>query len=256
MSELQKSISKISSENKMLIKENQNLKNSLTDLKCSKMQDNLIFHGIPESNENENCQNIIHDICRRHLKICDAEEIVIDRAHRIGNSSRDEGPRPIVVKFNQFQQREEIRNKKQVLATTDESKHIRITEQYPKVVRERRKQLYPIFNEARQNNQRAVLVRDRLYINWVLYNSESELDLCTNGAEVSDSDVMQFNLNGERRKRCGRGGRGRRGRGGRGGNEFNRQDRFRQRSPINRNSTSSNHSKPSSSQMDESFTSK
>ncbi|KAJ8309250.1 hypothetical protein KUTeg_014124 [Tegillarca granosa] len=141
MSELQKSISKISSENKMLIKENQNLKNSLTDLKCRSMHDNLIFHGIPESNENENCQNIIHDICRRHLKICDAERIVIDRAHRIGNSSRDEGPRPIVVKFNQFQQREEI----------------------------------------------------------------------------------------QRRKRCGRGGRG--------GNEFNRQDRFRQRSPINRNIT-------------------
>lgn len=56
-----------------------------------------------------------------------------------------------------------------------------------------------------------MLVRDRLYINGALYNSDSELDLGTNNAEKPDSNAEQFSLNGGRRKHWGRGTLGGRG---------------------------------------------
>jgi hypothetical protein len=48
-----------------------------------------------------------------------------------------------------------------------------VTEQYPQEVKERRKALIPEMIEARKQGKRAVLVRDKLYINNILFDPES-----------------------------------------------------------------------------------
>lgn len=49
-----------------------------------------------------------------------------------------------------------------------------VFDQFPQIVQERRKELIPVMLEARRNNKKAVLVRDKLYINNKLYKPEAE----------------------------------------------------------------------------------
>jgi hypothetical protein len=69
--------------------------------------------------------------------------------------------RPIVAKFIRFKDKELIRKNSKKLKGTK----IGISEQYPKEIAQERKKLYLIMKEARQNGSKAVMIRDKLYIN-------------------------------------------------------------------------------------------
>lgn len=149
------------------IKLNAQMKEEILDLQCRSMRDNLLFYNIKEAQnkETEDCVRIIQDICSSELEIM--EDVSIERAHRIGK--RESGKiRPIVVKFTRFPQRELVRKSAYKLKNTDLS----ISEQFPREIQDRRKQLLPVLKQAKANNRKTVFVKDKLFIDGRLYRQD------------------------------------------------------------------------------------
>ncbi|XP_062607463.1 uncharacterized protein LOC134269280 [Saccostrea cucullata] len=146
MGTLKKNTEEMEKEVEQMKQSQKNIEDSITDLKCRSMENNLLFYGLAEYNGNrrENCVRLINDFCETELETPNVRQ-QIERAHRIGQLNRENtNPRPIVVKFSTFRERERIRKKATKLSSTP----YRIQEQYPKEIYEQRKQLYPKLNEA------------------------------------------------------------------------------------------------------------
>lgn len=75
------------------------------------------------------------------------------------------GPRPIVAKFEYFKQREYIRS----LGKRLKDKPFGINEQFPPLIMERRRALFPIYHNNRRNSHRVSLIADKLYIDNKLF---------------------------------------------------------------------------------------
>lgn len=82
----------------------------------------------------------------------------------MGNRTNNyDSPRPIVAKFEHFKDREEVRF---TAPKTLKGKPYGVREQFPKIVEEKRKILYPEMKRARSDSRNKVrLVRDKLFIN-------------------------------------------------------------------------------------------
>lgn len=148
-------------------KENKLMKETILDLQTRSMRDNLIFSGIQEKSP-DNPESLIKNFMTTHLRLPPdtVQNITFHRVHRLGKQS-DNRPRPIIAKFEHFQQKELVKSKgKELKGTT-----FRLNDQYPREINERRKILYPILKENRKNNKRASLVVDRLYIDGQLFRS-------------------------------------------------------------------------------------
>ena len=139
---------------------------SIVDPQCRSMRDNLIFTGIDEPNllpdETEDTEKSLYDFLPKEMNIY--EKIPFHRIHRIGPREREnDDPRPIVAKFKRYEDREFVRLK---APQSLRGKSYGVREQFPKVIEDQRKRLYPEAKRARENKQNKVrLVRDRLFIN-------------------------------------------------------------------------------------------
>ena len=89
---------------KTLETKNKTLEDKTNDLEFRSMRENLLFHGIEES-QNENYELLVKRFIAEDLEI--GEDIKIDRAHRLGKPKGR--TRPIVVKFHKYRQRELVR---------------------------------------------------------------------------------------------------------------------------------------------------
>lgn len=142
------------------------LREQVIDLQSRSMRDNLLFTGIAEAEGNvvEDTANVVQNLLEQKLEI-PKEDVDIDRCHRIGVRRRDGRPRTIVVKFRRSNDRERVKKNAAKLKNTN----IYINEQFPREIEERRKKLRPILKQAKRDGKRAVLVRDKLYINGDLF---------------------------------------------------------------------------------------
>ena len=52
-----------------LEEKNTKLENKVTDLESRSVRDNLLFYGIPEGGEHENCEVLVKEICVDHVKM-------------------------------------------------------------------------------------------------------------------------------------------------------------------------------------------
>ena len=119
---------------------------TLIDLQCRSMRDNLVFSGIgevtlKEDEEYEDVQKSLNTSLEYEMGIY--EQIQFHRVHRIGAYDKDtakESPRPIIAKFEKFKDREYVRSRAR---DTFKGKPFGIREQYPKVIEQKRKALYP-----------------------------------------------------------------------------------------------------------------
>jgi len=68
--------------------------------------------------------------------------------------------KPIVCRFKNFKDREVVRKAARELKGT----RYGVSEQFPKEINDRRKLLWPYFQEARRQNKKTYFKRDRLYI--------------------------------------------------------------------------------------------
>lgn len=154
---------------------NESMKEELLDLRCRSMRDNLIFTNIPENVQHvdgRHFENTEQELNAFLLNKLGLNDVKFERVHRIASKDknrRDRGPRPIVAKFTFFKQREEVRKSGYKLKNTSFGIH----EQFPDEVEETRRNLYPILRQARRENKKAVLVRDRLYVNGELVRPEA-----------------------------------------------------------------------------------
>ena len=109
----------------------------ITELECRAMRENLIFYGIAESVD-ENCEILVKNMCSVNLGIDTAKTFTFDRAHRLGGDNSKK-PRPIVVKFHYFSEREKVRLKSYEQDSKDRLKQAKlgVGEQWPSYVRQR-----------------------------------------------------------------------------------------------------------------------
>ena len=143
------------------------------------MQENLLFFGINESNGNdrEDTESTLRTFLKEEIYSDDedmVDNLVFDRVHRLGKTrwNLDTHPRPIVAKFEKYNDRENVRKKGIELNKKRNGYSVR--EQFPQEIEQRRKELYPIMRKFQQNeNNRVALIRDKLYINGKQYQHQT-----------------------------------------------------------------------------------
>ena len=142
------------------------LEDAIVDLQCRSMKNNLIFTNLlehPEEDTERKLRIFIHD----ELGI--EHHIAFGNVHRFGKKTNGK-IRPIVARFIHH------RDLRQVLdnATWLRDTRFGVHEQFPKVIEDKRRKLYPVLKQAKRERKNAVLVRDRLYINGVQFIPDDE----------------------------------------------------------------------------------
>ncbi|XP_023931705.1 uncharacterized protein LOC106163369 [Lingula anatina] len=140
----------------------------MINLQTRSMRDNLLFHNIPETGPQENVENTLRQVLIQQMKIPAEETVSFDRVHRIGSVTNRPKPRAIIAKCTTFHDKRTVMKYTKNLKGT----YIRITDQYPKEVEERRRTLYPVMKELRAKNIKHRLVGEKLYINNSLYTPD------------------------------------------------------------------------------------
>jgi len=143
------------------------LNETVLDLKCRSMKNNLIFTGLHEV-QNENTELLLRQFLEAEIGI--DYKIEFGNVHRFGRGSR--GRRPIVARFLYFADLQYVLD----IAYRLKGKPFGIQQQFPPEIEARRKKLYPIQKEAKRNGRRVALVRDRLYIDNEPYVLPEELE--------------------------------------------------------------------------------
>ena len=199
----QQELSKLQQENNYLNSQLQevkynfsNLNENFLELQSRSMQENLLFFGIEEeplarlqsdeasgerdqpAENTENTETILRDFLVRVLKINRESEaqIKFDRVHRLGKRKRqNQNPRPIVAKFENYTDRELVRKAGMDLNSNPDTK-MKVREQFPREIEERRKLLYPAMYRIKNKkpNARVNLIRDKLYVDGQLYIPEND----------------------------------------------------------------------------------
>ena len=120
-------------------------------------RNNLLFYGIPEKKD-EDCTASVNSFFKQQLKI--NEPVVIQRAHRHGKPTTGSvigqkagRPRPIIVNFLDYRQRELIRAARFKL-----TQPYGIAEDFPIEIRKAREQLLPQLRELKQQGKKCGIV--------------------------------------------------------------------------------------------------
>ena len=120
----------------------------------------------------EDCNEKVWEFCRSVLNIHNASNrVFIDRAHRLG-PFRSDKPRAMIVKFKDTDSKMLVKNAAKELDLKNTP--FGVFDQYPPEVQEKRRSLIPKMLEAKAQHKKAVLVRDKLYINNKLYEPSTE----------------------------------------------------------------------------------
>ena len=154
--------------------ENTQLKEQIVKLETYQRRDNLIIDGLTES-PHEDINVKVLTFFSDTLKICDGRSIQITRVHRLGrpitNPNPGQRPRQVIVRFHYYPDRERVFKASWQLR---DNVHY-VNEDFPPVVRERRKKLLPCLKAAKKNPKiaKASLRGDRLIINGMPYTVDS-----------------------------------------------------------------------------------
>ncbi|XP_065654505.1 uncharacterized protein LOC136081140 [Hydra vulgaris] len=140
-------------------KEINNLNKKALDLENRSRRNNLRIDGIYEKpNENwTECENVVKKMFKNQLKI--KNDIVIERAHRIGPPKEDKKPRTIALKLLNFQDKTKILNATKNLRGTG----IYVNEDFAKETIENRKKLWDQVKKLRLEGNYAVIKYDKIF---------------------------------------------------------------------------------------------
>ena len=117
----------------------------LCDLESRPMRENLMFYGIQEGGEKEDCEKKVKELLRDILHM-ETWKCLFDRAHRVGKRSKKPGP--IVVKFHYYGERDKVRQTSHNCMDELKAAYLENGIQIPKEIREARKPLYLIMKRA------------------------------------------------------------------------------------------------------------
>lgn len=142
--------------------QNQTLEDKTNDLESRSMRENLLFHGIKET-EGEDCELLVKTFIQETLEI--QEEIVIDRAHRIPpGKPKNSGTRPLVAKFHYFKQRELIRNKAFEKANTLRNAKVGVSVQQTKATMQKRREKSALYDREKEAGRTVKWAGSRLMV--------------------------------------------------------------------------------------------
>lgn len=152
-----------------VVTENKSIKENVLDLQARSMRDNLVFTGIPDQTPDDP-EKLIKDFMTKQLKLPaeTVQNITFHRVHRIRSQHNNSRPRPIVAKFEHYKHKELVQKQGRQLKGTTYG----LNEQYPKVILERRKKLFPIRKQKMNEGKRAIITVDKLYIDGQLYRDK------------------------------------------------------------------------------------
>jgi hypothetical protein len=125
------------------------------------------IRGVQREIHGGNCSYIVLEFCENAMKIENAKtKIKIEKAYRLGRKKDGATrPRPIVVKFGNYAEREMVRNLSKRLKGTN----FGISPHYPPEMLEKRKKLIPVMLKERQENKKAYILGDKLFVNGTLW---------------------------------------------------------------------------------------
>ena len=144
---------------------------TLLNLEDRSIRDNLIVYGIQEvpptidGQQVENCEQLVKELISTKLQV-DATTMVIDRAHSLG-SNMARKPRPIVVKFHKYNDREVVRvmSYEDAIRATLRGSNQGVGTQSPQQYREARKALHEYAKRKEDRGQRTRIIGNKLYVN-------------------------------------------------------------------------------------------
>lgn len=142
--------------------QNQNLEAKANDLEFRGLRENLLFHGLQET-QNEDCEQIIKQFIAEKLEI--NQNVTIDRAHRLGKPRNR--TRPIVVKFHSYKERELVRNTAVTKSAELKALNLGVGVQQTKAVLQKRRDLNAVYEREKAAGKTLkwagakLLVRDR-----------------------------------------------------------------------------------------------
>lgn len=150
-------LTSILDENKILKSKIETLEEKIVLLERENKKKNLILFGLEEK---EKDQNDLIDIVKEKIKNdlqMTLEKSEINKIHRIGK--KKEKVRPILISFvNEWKKTEIIRNKKRF-------QEVYVTEDYPKAILDKRKELQGELEEERRKGNHAFIKYDKIVIN-------------------------------------------------------------------------------------------
>ncbi len=162
-----------------LLKSHTALHERVIYLECQSRRNNLRISGIPGDCVAESwaeCTDKVKSLIEENLQldISTLFESGLERCHRIGRYSPNKPPRPVVVKFGSFVDRELVWAKRTSLKGTN----FYLSEDYPPEVESRRKVLWPYYRQCKsdQRDGKDVKVRmslDRLIIDGRTYTADT-----------------------------------------------------------------------------------
>lgn len=146
----------------------------LLDIETRSMRDNLMFYGIPEEGENENCEILVKKLFDNVLKIPQSENFLFDRVHRVGRKSGK--PRPIVAKFHYYSERERVRQASFNYGEQLKAANMGVGAQLPKDIRDARKPLYSAMKKAKSDGKNVKFVGKKLLIEGEEYKEQPAME--------------------------------------------------------------------------------
>lgn len=169
--ELKTNVTNLSTQITHLTNDNKIMKETILDLQCLSMRDNLIFSGIPLPTATPNDpEKAVKEFMQSSLKIPPetVNMITFHRVHRLTAKDKKRPP-PIIAKFEHYKHKELVKSKGKELKDTP----FGLNDQFPREIQERRRALLPIMKQLRQEGKRASLSVDKLYVNGTLYRDRN-----------------------------------------------------------------------------------
>lgn len=155
------------------------MSNNILEMQCRSMRDNIIIHGLPETNKEtyQTMEQLVKSFMKDNLKMDDHEV----EAHRLRQAEASRWrSRPIVVKVVDSKIKMSIMERGKEL----QGPNFSISDQFPPEILRRCRLLQSIMTQARKNNKKAHLVIDKLYIDGKLY-SNPEVTYWLGGGDIS-----------------------------------------------------------------------
>ena len=142
---LEKTVFIMGVKNKGLTQENNRLSRRCDDQETYSRRDNIVIRGVPEAADEDNagCSHVARDFSEQNLNITQAhvEGMKFVRCHRLGKRLQHRS-RPVIVRFQNFTDRELVWSRKTLL----KNKAFSIHENFANEVEFRRRLLYPILD--------------------------------------------------------------------------------------------------------------
>ena len=170
VSSLEKSVFKLTVQNRGLKEDNSYLHRRSDNQDSYSRRENLVIRGVgeEEADGSDSCKRLAKNffVTQLHISEADVNAINIVRCHRLGKRFQH-GNRPIIVRFQNYADREMVWNKRSQL----KNKPFTLHENYASEVEYRRRLMYPILSAAKRSDKynRVYLNGDVLRINGIDY---------------------------------------------------------------------------------------